>query len=128
MIIVHGPQPWGEFGGSDRLVYGNLEAWRVLEEANKAGKIRAIGLSDFQENDVENILNNGEVKPVINQVLAHISNTLLELINFCNDKDILVEPYSPVGYGALFSNGAIADMDKNTVYVLLPVAGPAATV
>ncbi|MAD45475.1 MAG: 2,5-diketo-D-gluconic acid reductase [Oceanospirillaceae bacterium] len=110
MMIIHSPQPWGDFGGTDRYEEGNLEAWRALEEAYEAGKIRAIGLSNFQQSDVENILNGGKVKPAVNQILAHISNTPFDLINFCNDKDILVEAYSPVGHGELFKNGAIAQM------------------
>ena len=110
MVIIHSPQPWGEFGGNDRFAEGNLAACRALEEAHDAGKIRAIGLSNFQQADVENILANCKVKPVVNQILAHISNTPFDLINYCNDKDILVEAYSPVGHGELFKNGAIADM------------------
>ena len=106
MVIIHSPQPWGEFGGNDRFAEGNLAAWRALEEAHDAGKIRAIGLSNFQQADVENILANCKVKPVVNQILAHISNTPFDPINYCNDKDILVEAYSPVGHGELFKNGA----------------------
>ena len=47
-----------------------------------------------------------------NQILAHISNTPEELIEYCQDKDILVEAYSPFGHGELFKNDeikAIAD-------------------
>ncbi|MDN5362815.1 MAG: hypothetical protein PWP70_1862, partial [Moorella sp. (in: firmicutes)] len=41
MMIIHSPQPWMKFGGKDRYFEGNREAWRALEEAYKAGKLRA---------------------------------------------------------------------------------------
>lgn len=118
LMIIHSPQPWAEFGGEDRYEEGNLEAWKALEEAYKDGKLRAIGLSNFKKGDVKNILENGSVKPMVNQVLAHISNTPFELIEYCEDNDILVEAYSPIGHGELFKNDEIAEMaDKYDVSV-----------
>lgn len=110
LMIIHSPQPWAEFGGEDRYEEGNLEAWKALEEAYKDGKLRAIGLSNFKKGDVKNILENSSVKPMVNQVLAHISNTPFELIEYCEDNDILVEAYSPIGHGELFKNDEIAAM------------------
>lgn len=46
MMIIHSPQPWMEFGEEDRFFEGNREAWRALEEAYEAGKLRAIGVSN----------------------------------------------------------------------------------
>jgi len=48
------------------------------------------------------------VKPMVNQVLAHISNTPIELIQYNKDKDILVEAYSRFGHGELFKNEEVA--------------------
>lgn len=104
MIIIHSPQPWSDFRKEERFFEGNLEAWRALEEAYEEGKVRAIGLSNFEQEDVANILENGTVKPMVNQVLAHVSNTPFELIKYCEDNDILVEAYSPVGHGEMFKN------------------------
>jgi diketogulonate reductase-like aldo/keto reductase len=75
MMIIHSPQPWRRFGGDDRYFEGNREAWRALEEAYDAGKLRAIGLSNFEREDIDNILDACTVKPMVNQILAHISNT-----------------------------------------------------
>ena len=55
MMIIHSPQPWRKHRGEDRFFEGNREAWRALEEAYEAGKLRAIGLSNFEEADIENI-------------------------------------------------------------------------
>jgi diketogulonate reductase-like aldo/keto reductase len=108
MMIIHSPQPWTKFHGEERYFEGNREAWRALEEAYKAGKLRAIGLSNFEIVDIDNILEYCSVKPMVNQILAHISNTPLELIKYSQDKGILVEAYSPVAHGELMKNGEVA--------------------
>jgi diketogulonate reductase-like aldo/keto reductase len=108
MMIIHSPKPWAKFKENEPYFAGNREAWRALEEAYKAGKLRAIGLSNFERADIENILASCSVKPMVNQILAHISNTPKELIQYNQDKDILVEAYSPFGHGELFKNKEVA--------------------
>ena len=111
LMIIHSPQPWVEVNQSDnRYLEGNLEAWRALTDAYKAGKIRAIGVSNFLKEDIENIRNNAEIKPMVNQVLCHISNTPLELIEYCQNKGIVMEAYSPVAHGEALRIPAIAQM------------------
>jgi len=112
MMIIHSPKPWAEYSGSDRYFEGNREAWKALEEAYKAGKVKAIGVSNFQKEDLENILSAAEIKPMVNQVLAHISNTPEDLIAYCKEQGILVEAYSPIGHGELFKNEEVAAMAK----------------
>ena len=107
LMIIHSPQPWTEFREGQHFFEGNLEAWRALEEAYKAGKLRAIGVSNFEEVDLDNILNNCTVKPMVNQILAHISNTPFALIDYTKSKDILVEAYSPIAHGAILQNEKI---------------------
>lgn len=107
LMIIHSPKPWAEFGGNDPYFQGNREAWKALEEAYNEGKLRAIGVSNFKEEDIENILGSCTVKPMVNQVLAHISNTSKDLIQYCKDNDILVEAYSPIGHGELMKNKEI---------------------
>ncbi|WP_423822919.1 aldo/keto reductase [Salinisphaera sp. SPP-AMP-43] len=112
MMIIHSPQPWDSFGSSDRFFEGNQQAWRALEEAQQAGKLRAIGLSNFNEQDIDNILESCTIKPVVNQILAHVSNTPWDLVEYSQNKGLLVEAYSPVGHGELFKNEQIAEMAK----------------
>lgn len=107
LMIIHSPKPWAEFLGEESFAKGNQEAWKALEEAYKAGKIRAIGVSNFEKADIENILETATVKPMVNQILAHISNTPQDLIDYCNTQDILVEAYSPIGHGEILKNEEI---------------------
>ena len=110
MMIIHSPRPWMEYHKEDAFSEGNREAWRALEDAYKAGKLRAIGVSNFQKEDLENIMGACTVKPMVNQILAHISNTPMDLIDYCRENEILVEAYSPVGHGELLKNKEIAGM------------------
>lgn len=113
MMIIHSPQPWKMVNQSeDRYFEGNLEAWRALTEAYKGGKLRAIGLSNFLEEDVDNIWDHAEVKPMVNQVLCHISNTPLALVEYCQKKGIVIEAYSPIAHGEALKNEKIAQMAK----------------
>lgn len=112
LMIIHSPQPWKRFGDTDRFFEGNREAWRALEEAYAAGKLRAIGVSNFERVDLDNILGACSVKPMVNQILAHISNTPLELIRYTRERGILVEAYSPIAHGELLKNDKVTVMAK----------------
>lgn len=109
LMIIHAPQPWNEFREAD-YDSGNVAVWHALEDAYKAGKVRAIGLSNFNQHDIENILQHATIKPAVNQILAHISNTPFELIDYCKENDILVEAYSPMGHGELLKNQEIKEI------------------
>ena len=111
MMIIHSPQPWSVVNkSSDRYEKGNVEAYRALEDAYKAGKIRAIGVSNFTAHDIDNILANCTVTPAVNQVLAHITNTPWDVIDYCKKQGILVEAYSPIAHGVVLGNPQITSM------------------
>jgi len=107
LLIIHSPQPWKEFREENRYFEENKEVWKAMENAYKTGKVKAIGLSNFLQDDVENILASCEIKPMVNQILAHVSNTPFELIEFCQKNDILVEAYSPIAHGAVLDYAEI---------------------
>ncbi|RYG87475.1 MAG: aldo/keto reductase [Alphaproteobacteria bacterium] len=110
LMIIHSPQPWAEFKDGEHFFEGNLEAWRALEDAYKAGKLRAIGLSNFDPIDVDNIIENGSIKPMVNQVLAHVSNTPFNVIEHGKANGVLIEAYSPVAHGAILNDPNMAAM------------------
>lgn len=111
MMIIHSPQPWVKVNQcEDRYVEGNRAAWKALEDAYKAGKLKAIGISNFQIGDIESLLETAEIKPMVNQILLHISNTPLELVEYCQKNDIAVEAYSPIAHGVILNQPEITAM------------------
>lgn len=111
-IIIHSPQPWDAFRVEKRYFEENREVWRALEDAQAAGKVKVIGVSNFLKDDLENLLGSCRVKPMVNQILLHISNTDLELVEFCKAQGIQVEAYSPIAHGEALKNPAVAEMAK----------------
>lgn len=110
LMIIHSPQPWSNFRDGNHYFEGNLEAWRALEEAYEAGKLRAIGVSNFEQEDLENLINNGKVKPMVNQILAHITNVPTDVIEFSQNQGIVVEAYSPIAHGAILDHAVVKEM------------------
>lgn len=121
MMIIHSPQPWKEWRQDDNRYFAeNKEVWKALEDAYEAGKVKAIGVSNFLKDDLANILSDCKVKPMVNQILLHISNTNIGLIDFCRENGILVEAYSPIAHGEALKNGEITEMAER--YGVSPAA------
>lgn len=111
MMIIHSPQPWAEVNQSEnRYFEENRQVWKALEDALSAGKVRAIGVSNFLQEDIESLLEAVSVKPMVNQVLCHISNTPFSLINYCQRNGIAVEAYSPVAHGEALKNAKMKEL------------------
>jgi diketogulonate reductase-like aldo/keto reductase len=110
LLLIHSPQPWAEFREGGEYDAGNLEAWQALENALAAGKVRAIGVSNFERADIDNLLAHGSVAPAVNQVLAHVGATPFDLIDDCRSKGLLVQAYSPVAHGAALHDTALLEM------------------
>ena len=113
MMIIHSPQPWVEVNRSEnRYFKENKEVWRAMEDAVREGKVKTIGVSNFLKEDIENILSDCKIRPAVNQVLSHISNTPFELIDYCKEKNILMEAYSPIAHGEILQNKEVNDIAK----------------
>ena len=110
LMIIHAPQPWDEWRGQARYFDENRAVWRALEDAYAAGKLRAIGVSNFLHDDLESLLEACEVRPMVNQVLAHVGNAPLELIAYCREQGIQPESYSPIAHGRIAANPQVADV------------------
>lgn len=111
MMIIHNPQPWAEVNQSDdRHFEGNLEVWCALEDAMHEGKLRAIGVSSFQKEDLDNLIKNSDTKPMVNQILSHIAATPMDLINYSHENGIVVEAFSPIAHGQALRSEAIQKM------------------
>lgn len=110
LILIHSPQPWNDFRTDKNYDKENLEVWRALEQAQIDGLVRSIGISNFKIADLDNLLTHAKIKPVVNQFLAHISNTPTDIITYCKEQDILVEAYSPIAHGQILQHPEIKKM------------------
>lgn len=119
LMLIHCPQPWKEYKVNQyRYEKENLAVWRAMEEAYEEGKLKSIGVSNFEIDDLNNIIANAKIKPMVNQALCHIRNTPFELIEFCKKEGIVFEAYSPIGHGEILSDPDIkAIADKHGVSV-----------
>ena len=80
---------------------------KAMEEAVEEGKIRSIGVSNFEIADLENILKNGKIKPAVNQVEVHIGLTPRDIMEYCEKHDILIMAYSPNATGKLINDPVV---------------------
>lgn len=110
MMIIHAPQPWAEWRGEKRYFEENREVYRALEDAYAAGKLRAIGVSNFLQDDLDSLLPYGKVPPAVNQILAHVGHMPTDLIAYDRAHGIATEAYSPIAHGEALRNPAIAGM------------------
>lgn len=87
----------------------SLETYKALVEAYKQGKIKAIGLSNFNQNQVEEIISNFDVVPAINQIETHILWQQKKMHDYLNSKSIVHESWSPFCEGVvnIFSDSTL---------------------
>ena len=96
LMIIHSPRPWDEMGGDtieNHYYEENRQVWKAMEEAYQAGKIKAIGVSNFEIDDLKNLFEVAEVKPMLNQIKYHVGYRDEELVQFCQENDMVVEAY-----------------------------------
>lgn len=110
LMLIHSPQPWAEWRNDKSYSEENIQVWKALEDAYMAGKVKAIGVSNFLIDDLKNLLANCKIKPMVNQLLIHIGNTPTALIEFCKKQNIVVEAYSPIAHGEALKNNTIVAM------------------
>ncbi|MBY3619000.1 aldo/keto reductase [Acinetobacter sp. CUI P1] len=77
------------------------ETWRALETLYKEGRVKAIGVSNFQIHHLEDVMKDAEIKPMVNQVELHPYLSQQELLSFCKEQGIQLEAWSPLMQGQL---------------------------
>lgn len=99
------------------------EPWKALETLYKEKRVRAIGVSNFQVNHLEDLRKNFEITPVINQIEFHPRLTQEEVRTYCKEHNIQVEAWSPLMAGELLDNETIAGIaekyNKSVAQVIL---------
>jgi len=89
-----------------------VESWKALETLYKAGKVKAIGMSNFQIHHLQDVLGIAEIKPMVNQVELHPLLSQVELRNFLKENSIQVEAWAPLMQGQLFENETLLKIAK----------------
>lgn len=108
LYLIHGPRPFDNpNANSDK---GNVAAYRAMEKLYKDGRIRAIGVSNFEISDIENILNNCDVTPAVNQIGYFIGLDNDEIQDYCESIGIQITSFSPLAIGYALSNETIRKM------------------
>ncbi|WP_416042844.1 glyoxal/methylglyoxal reductase [Bacillus halotolerans] len=112
LYLIHWP-------GKDKY----KDTWRALEKLYKDGKIRAIGVSNFQVHHLEELLKDAEIKPMVNQVEFHPRLTQQELRDYCKKQGIQLEAWSPLMQGQLLDNEVLTQIaekyNKSVAQVIL---------
>lgn len=92
--------------------YSFQEPWRALEDLYFQGKVKSIGVCNFNEEHFENLMTFAKVKPVLNQIEIHPKLTQEALRKYCKDHDILVQAWSPLMRGQVFTDDVIVELSE----------------
>jgi diketogulonate reductase-like aldo/keto reductase len=106
LYLIHWPANKTQFENWDEI---NRETWRAMTELYKAGKIRAIGVSNFLPHHLESLVAS-EVVPAINQIEFHPGQMQAETVEYCRAHGILVEAWSPLGTGRMLTNETLIEI------------------
>ena len=100
LYLIHWPAAPHQFDNWKEL---NLGTWKAMTELYKAGRIRAIGVSNFKPHHLEPLMET-EVPPMVNQIEFHPGFLQEETVKYCKEKGMLIEAWSPLGNGKVLSN------------------------
>jgi methylglyoxal/glyoxal reductase len=99
------------------------ETWKAMEKLYKDGRIRAIGVSNFHPNHLEDLIKDAEIKPMVNQVEFHPLLNQKELREYCKQHSIQLEAWSPLAQGKLLDHEVVKEIaeqhGKSTAQVII---------
>jgi len=107
LYLIHWPNP---LAFRDNWAEANAESWRAMEEALAAGKVRAIGVSNFRAKHLDELLKTAKVTPMVNQIFLNPSDLQPDVVAYNDAHNILSEAYSPLGTGKIFQVEALQKM------------------
>ena len=99
LYLIHWPNP---IAFRDHWQESNAGTWKAFEELYKAGRIRAIGISNFRPHHIEELMKTATVAPMVNQIRLCPGETQDEVVDYCRSHNIQLEAYSPLGVGKIF--------------------------
>ena len=108
LLLIHWPRP-DEESDWKKL---DIETWKAFEEIYKEGKAKAIGVSNFLNHHMQNILDNCEVVPMVNQIEFHPGYIQKDVVDFDKEHGIVVEAWSPLGRERVFKDKLLNELAK----------------
>lgn len=94
LYLIHWPKPFPDYPDWKQL---DCETWLALEELYKDGLVRSIGLSNFLPHHIENLLSHCSIAPMVDQLEFHPGYTQESTVRYCQQHNILVQAWSPIG-------------------------------
>jgi diketogulonate reductase-like aldo/keto reductase len=108
LYLVHAPWPWDEMGKDCREE--NKQIWKAMEEFLASGRVKAIGVSNFDPDDLASLLPACTTTPMVNQIRWFIGLDPSATVEACQANGIVVEAYSPFAHGLIVNHPEIADI------------------
>lgn len=99
LYLIHWPNP---IDFRDNWAEANAGSWRAMEEFYEAGQAKAIGVSNFRPEHLDELLKTAKIKPMVNQIFLNPSDLQPAVVAYNDNHDILSEAYSPLGTGKIF--------------------------
>jgi len=109
LCLIHWPQGYLEDNGlfpkdaNGKIINANtdyLDTWKAMENAVEAGKVRSIGVSNFNVKQIQRIFEHGTIKPAVLQIEAHPYFSQSNLLQFCKKHGVIVTAFSPLANNA----------------------------
>ncbi len=107
LYLIHWPVPEEGYENWKQL---DIDTWKGLEELYEEGRVKAIGVSNFLPHHIENILEYCHIRPAVNQIEFHPGYTQEMTVQYCQEREILVQAWSPIGRSALLNNPMILEI------------------
>lgn len=109
LYLIHWPHDRKYFDNWKEM---NIETWRAFEKLYGEGKIKAIGVSNFRPHHIENLVDNCEIAPMVDQIEIHPGMPQDDMIAYCREHNIVVEGWSPMATGRIFSVPEVQELAK----------------
>ncbi|MDE7140263.1 MAG: aldo/keto reductase [Treponemataceae bacterium] len=107
LYLIHWPNP---LKFRDCWAQKNAESWQAMEEAYTAGQVKAIGISNFYGRHITELMKTAKVAPMVNQIKLCPGQTQDALVDYCARAGMILEAYSPLGTGGIFSNAFMREL------------------
>lgn len=100
LFLIHWPNP---IAFRDHWQKANADSWKAMEKLYEEGRIRAIGVSNFRPHHLDELAKTANIAPMVNQIRLCPGDTEDEVVDYCRAHGLLLEAYSPMGTGKIFS-------------------------